>query len=135
MDHLDNQKRISDDGILKAGVIMLSAGGISRSTELVEAFDAAYEAGMHNAISAGDLGSDACASGAGHTRGLVDGATTLMDEGADFSNLGICVELFALGHGLLFRLYLLEERYRSIEWYWPCCRPYRGSDGIFCLCY
>lgn len=93
----DHKKRASDDGGLKGGVMMLAAGQMPVSAQLVEALDAAYEAGIHIAISAGDQDRDACDVAAGHTKGLVVGATTLGDERASISNTGKSVDVFAPG--------------------------------------
>lgn len=94
---IDHQLRRCNDETLKGGVIMLSDGGIPLSDELVAALDAAYEAGMHVAVSAGNGTGDACASAAGKTKGLVVSSTTNIDRIEPSSNTGSCVDLFAPG--------------------------------------
>ncbi|MCJ1276976.1 serine protease [Puttea exsequens] len=95
----DHQENLKDMALLKGGVIMLNAGGLieALNRELVNAIDAAIDAGMHVAISAGDNNKDACEYGAGTSKALVIGAQTLADERAYFSNYGRCVDLFAPG--------------------------------------
>ncbi len=95
----DHQSKIQlmADPNFKGSVIMLNVGSLLYDPDLKASVDAAYDTGIHVALSAGNDNSDACDFGAGQSKGLTVGASTLSDERAYFSNYGQCVDLFAPG--------------------------------------
>ena len=85
------------DPNFKGSVMMLNVGQLTLNENFTTALDAAYDAGIHVAVSAGNDNSDACFWGASKTKGLTAGATGLDDSRVYFSNYGSCVDVFAPG--------------------------------------
>lgn len=78
-------------------VLSMSLGG-GKSTVINNAVKAAYNAGIHVVVAAGNEYSDACLSSPSSSPyAITVGATTEDDELADFSNYGSCVDILAGG--------------------------------------
>ncbi|SCV68472.1 BQ2448_593 [Microbotryum intermedium] len=85
----------------KGSVANMSLGG-GKSQALDDAVDSAVEDGLHFAVAAGNDGGDACNSSPARAGGPITvGASTIADERADFSNHGLCVDIFAPGLNIL----------------------------------
>jgi subtilisin family serine protease len=82
-------------------VANMSLGG-SKTTALDLAVRAAVDRGVHFAVAAGNNAADACNySPAGVLESISVGASTNTDARATFSNIGVCVDVFAPGQNVL----------------------------------
>lgn len=90
------------------GVISLSLGG-SRSKSLDDAVKEVVNTGIPVAVAAGnDYGGDACSvSPAGDPSAVTVGSTTSSDARSSFSNVGVCVDIFAPGEWTNKHLHVL----------------------------
>merc|ERR1712046_189903 len=85
----------------KGSAANMSLGG-GKSPILVQAVNAAVDAGIHFAVAAGNDNADSCNySPAAAENAVTVGASTLLDERAYFSNYGKCKDIFAPGLNIL----------------------------------
>jgi len=104
-------KRVREGKEPQKSIISMSLGG-SKSQILDQAVKAAYKAGVHVIVAAGNDADNSCDySPSGSPYAISVGATTRFDKLADFSNMGKCVSILAPGKDIVSTwIYGVESR-------------------------